>query len=197
MGNGKHTKLIVTAGGISMVAVCFGSPTAQFKFHVSERVDILFQLNINEFQNERTLQMFVQDIHISESYRREESQELTRYEEISAGALFDDDIENVVPSREDCALVYTVLRKEYRQGHSAYRERALLSLMQENAPGRYNYIKLKFILRIFQELQICGVMEPQKGYYIFDIYFTPTKTSIDKSSILRKLKSQCRKRENF
>lgn len=195
MGNGKHTKLIVSADGVSMVAVCFGSPTAQFKFHVNERVDILFQLNINEFQNERTVQLFVQDIHVSESYRLEETRESERYEKIAAGAAFDDEVEHVIPTREDCALVYTVLRKEYRQGHSAYRERALLSLMQENAPGRYNYVKLKFILRIFQELQICGVMEPQKGYYIFDIYFTPTKTSIDKSSILRKLKSQCRKKD--
>ena len=66
--------------------------------------------------------------------------------------------------------------------------------MHDAAPGRFNYIKLKFILRIFQELNICGILEPQQGYYIFDIYFTPNKTSIDKSSILRKLRGQCHKK---
>jgi hypothetical protein len=66
--------------------------------------------------------------------------------------------------------------------------------MESEAPGRLNYIKLKFILRVLQELQICGIQEPEEGYYIFDIYFNPTKCSIDKSSILKKLRSQCRKK---
>ena len=194
MGNGKHTKLIVAKDGVSVVAVYFGMATASFQHQVNDRVDLLFRLNINEYQNERTLQLFVQDIHASQSYCQEQEHERRRYEEIHAGAFFDDDTEHVLPTREDCALLYTTLRREYRQGHAAYTERTLLSLMQETAPGRFNYIKLKFILRIFQELNICGILEPQQGYYIFDIYFTPNKTSIDKSSILRKLRGQCHKK---
>jgi single-stranded-DNA-specific exonuclease len=194
MGNGKHTKLIVSVQGTSVVAVYFGMPTARFPHHVNDRVDLLFRLNINEFQNERTLQLFVQDIHPSDSYLAEQQAQMDRYAEICAGASFDDEAENILPTRDDCALLYTVLRREYRQGHSAYTERSLLSLMQDCAPGRFPYIKLKFILRIFQELNICGILEPQPGYYVFDIYFTPNKTSIDKSSILKKLRGQCHKR---
>lgn len=194
MGNGKHTKLIVAKDGVSVVAVYFGMATASFPYHVNDRVDLLFRLNINEYQNERTLQLFVQDIHASESYAKEQADERRRYEEIHDGASFDDEVEHVLPTRDDCALLYTTLRREYRQGHASYTERTLLSLMQETAPGRFNYIKLKFILRIFQELNICGILEPQQGYYIFDIYFTPNKTSIDKSSILRKLRGQCHKK---
>jgi hypothetical protein len=118
-----------------------------------------------------------------------------RYSEICSGEYFDDEIEQILPTREDCAQLYTALRREYRQGHTTYSDRSLLSLMQEQCPGRFHYIKLKFILRIFQELNICGIMEPQQGYYIFDIFFNPNKTSIDKSSILRKLRSQCRKKD--
>ena len=195
MGNGKHTKLIVAKDGVSVVAVYFGMATARFMHHVNDRVDLLFRLNINEYQNERTLQLFVQDIHPSESYLSQQNAERRRYDEIHAGASFDDEVEHILPTREDCALLYTVLRREYRQGHTSYSERTLLSLMQDAAPGRFNYIKLKFILRIFQELNICGVLEPQQGYYIFDIYFTPNKTSIDKSSILKKLRGQCHKKQ--
>ncbi len=194
MGSGKHTKLIVAADGISVVAVYFGMPTAQFSHHVNDRIDLLFRLNINEYQNERTLQLFVQDIHASDSYLTEQKAQRKRYEEICAGAAFDDDVEHILPTRDDCALLYTVLRREYRQGHAAYSEHSLLSLLQDAAPGRFHYIKMKLILRIFQELNICGILEPQPGYYVFDIYFTPNKTSIDKSSILKKLRGQCHKR---
>ena len=99
-----------------------------------------------------------------------------------------------IPSREDFALLYTFLRREFRQGTTTYSDQALLMALENEAPGRINYIKLKYIIRVLQELRICGVTEPEEGYYIFDIYFTPTKTSIDKSSILKKLRSQCRKK---
>lgn len=194
MGSGKHTKLIVAKDGFSVVAVYFGMPTARFPFALHDRVDILFRLNINEYQNERTLQLFLQDVHTAQSYQNEQERMMARYREICAGDFFDDEEEQVIPTREDCAQLYTILRREYRQGHTAYSDRSLLTLLQELCPGRFHYAKLKFILRIFQELNICGVMEPQEGYYIFDIFFNPNKTSIDKSSILKKLRSQCRKK---
>ena len=56
-----------------------------------------------------------------------------------------------------------------------------------------NYVKLQNIIRIMQELQFCDVLQPNDDMFIFHFYYNPTKTSIDKSSILRKLKSQLRK----
>ena len=40
---------------------------------------------------------------------------------------------------------------------------------------------------------VCGVEEHEGGVYRFDVYFNATKANIDRSSILKKLKSQCRK----
>jgi hypothetical protein len=51
---------------------------------------------------------------------------------------------------------------------------------------------MKYILEIFHELKICGVEEIEQGIYRFDIYFNASKTSIEKSNILKKLKSQCK-----
>jgi hypothetical protein len=99
-----------------------------------------------------------------------------------------------VPTREDFALVYTFLRREFRQGNTTYSDQSLLMALEAEAPGKMNYIKLKYVIRVLQELMICGVTEPEEGYYIFDVYFTPTKSSIEKSSILKKLRSQCRRR---
>ena len=194
MGGGKHTKLLLTKGDFSIYAVYFGISPAQLHMTAGERVDVLFQLSINEFQNERTLQMIVQDLRKSDAYLAEQKRIRDRYEEIRTGAILEADEEIYIPTREDFALVYTFLRREYRQGNTTYSDQALLLALESEAPGKINYIKLKYIIRVLQELRICGVSEPEEGYYIFDIYFTPSKTSIDKSSILKKLRSQCRRK---
>ena len=192
---GKHTKLILAKNGITFTAVYFSISPLELHIAENEQVDVLFQLNINEFQNEQTLQMIVQDIRISEGYANELSRQVERYEQIRAGALLTEDEQaSVIPTRDDFALVYTFLRREFRQGNDMFPERILLSSLQKQPNSNINYIKLKYILRVLEELQICGVREPEKGFYIFDIYFSATKTSIDKSSILKKLKGQCRKK---
>ena len=51
---------------------------------------------------------------------------------------------------------------------------------------------LCYILEVFHELQICGVEEFPGRLFRFNIYFNASRTSIDKSLILKKFKSQLR-----
>ena len=194
MGNGKHTKLILEKDGISMVAVWFGTEHTSIPFEIGDRLDVMFQLNINEFQNVTSLQMIVQDIQLSKAYEESFMDAWERYEKIRAGAPITAD-EDVIPTRQDMACVYTLLRREYQVGHTYFPIRRILSLIaQQGTP--LGYYKLKTIIRIMQELNICDITEPMRDCFVFDFYFNPTKTSIDKSSILKKLKLQlCRGEE--
>ena len=189
MGAGKHTKLIVEKDGVSMAAVWFGISPTKMEFLPGEEVDILFQLNINEYQNTKSLQMLIQDIKYSDEYATANQQERERYEQIKNGATFDES-EDIVPTREDFAQVYTLIRKEFRMGKTTFSDKTLLSLLSANGT-KIGYIKLKYVIRILQELKICGVSELSEGFYSFDVYFNANKTSIEKSAILKKLKSQC------
>lgn len=192
MGGGKHTKLILEKDGRQMSAVWFNRKAIELEFDVSDMVDILFQLNVNEFQNEVTLQMLVQDIRFNKNESEEYEAQKTRYEEVRAGTTYAED-EHILPDREDMALFYTALRREFRAGHSVFSMRRILSLLRENGAKHLTYAKAKFILRIMQELQICGITEVSDDRYIFEFYFHTTKTNIEKSSILHRLKSQMKK----
>jgi hypothetical protein len=153
----------------------------------------MFQLNINEFQNVTSLQMIVQDIQLSQNYENSFKDAWERYEEIRAGAPITIQ-EDVIPSREDMACVYTLLRREHQIGHTYFPIRRILSMLnQQHTP--IGYYKLKTIIRIMQELNICEITEPVQDCFVFDFYYNPTKTSIDKSSILKKLKLQLYKGE--
>ena len=193
IGAGKHTKLLIGAGGQTVYGVCFGFPTAKLPFSEGDRVDVMFHLDINEYQNVRSLQLIVQDIRPSASFCGYCERMQKRFEEIRAGDGFDRE-EEVVPVRDDFALVYTVLRRESRLGHDKLSDMTLYSLVEALSPGQVNYVKLQYILLILHELKVCGVERLEGGMNRFDVYFHAAKTNLEKSSILHKLRSQCRNR---
>ena len=102
----------------------------------------------------------------------------------------------MIPERDDFAAVYTVLRREYRYGTSVMDAKTILKLVNQTDRKPINYIKLRYILEIMNELGICLVESLGNDLYHFEIVFKTNKTSIDKSSILKKLKSRCANRQH-
>ena len=194
LGGGKHTKLLLEKDGISMNAVWFGMGADRIPFELHDKVDVLFQLNVNEFQGVTSLQMIVQDMRLSSTYEESFHALRMRYEEIRGGAPFGAE-EDVLPTREDMAAVYTLLRREFRMQHTCFPVRRILSMLEVSGVEGIGYIKLQMILRIMQELQLCDMEEVGEDRYVFGFSFQPTKTSIEKSNILRKLRSQLRRGE--
>ncbi|MBR7097785.1 MAG: single-stranded-DNA-specific exonuclease RecJ [Clostridia bacterium] len=190
MGGGKHLRLTVEKDGVTVNAVWFGMSVADLGFEPTDTVDLMFRLNINEFQNTTSLQLILQDARISESEVLRLSEDAKRFEEIHAGAAYRRD-EDVLPERGDVASVYTFLRREFRAGHTSFPMRRLLGQIRSAEGKAYNYIKMKFIIRILQELQICGVSEPITDHFLFDIY-PVAKTDLERSELLHRLREQQR-----
>ena len=90
--------------------------------------------------------------------------------------------------------VYVRHRSQFRLGHDTLTTDVLISLLNKPDRPEINYIKLKFIIKILNELKICGVESTGTDRYKFDVYFSASKTNIEKSSILKMLRSQCRNR---
>ena len=192
IGAGKHTKMLLSRDGKNITAMYFGMAPQRLDFCEGDRIDVFFNIDINEYQNVKSVQMIVKDIRLSESYEAEYKNELYRYEYIKGGGDFDDP-ENIIPTRDDFAAVYNVLRRESRIGHDTLNEKILLSMLRGDAcpKGNIGYIKMKFILSVFRELNVCGIEEEDGGYYHFEIYFKNDKANLEKSYILKKLRSQC------
>ena len=194
ISGGKHTKLILANEESTICAMCFNMPASRFPIHEGEYADLLFTVDVNEFQNVKSVQMIVRDIRRSRKSCEDDMNMRRRYEEVMDGGAFDAE-EDFSPDRDDCAAVYTILRREFRMGHDSLSDRVILSLLKSTNDGRnINYVKLMYILKIFRELKICTVESIDDSLFYFDVSFNSTKTSIDKSSILRKLKGQCRNR---
>lgn len=193
VGAGKHTKLMLTDGERTVCAMYFGLQTSRFPFSVNERVDTMVNLDINDYMNIKTVQLIVQDMKHSRRALKQYSNEKARFTEILHGAEFLTE-ENIIPSREDLALVYTSVRRETRAGRDEFSVYELLALVNVNYSRTVNYSKLMYILKIFIELEICGVEEAGEDVYRFDIYYNSSKTSIERSAVLKRLRQQCKDR---
>ncbi len=190
LGGGKHTKLILEKSGMSVCGMYFGVSASELGFEVGDKIDVLYNLDINDYKNVRSLQLIIQDAMLSESYVKVFRDCKKRYEEIASGASYSMD-EDVIPSREDFASVYTVLRREFRSGTNVLDDKTLIKLVNSYDKPQINYIKLKYILRIMNELRICSIEEIDDDIFKFEIFFNAAKTNIEKSSILKKLRSKC------
>lgn len=191
MGGGKHLRLTVEKDGLKINAVWFGMSMSELSFEQNDVVDLMFRLNVNEYQGTVSLQLILQDAEQAQSTVQELQAQICRYHEICQGAAYEP-WEDIYPTRDDVAAVYTFLRKEFRSGRTAFPMRRLMGQIRTADGKSFGYAKLKFIIRIMQELQICGVSEPVEDYFLFDMFYA-TKTNLEKSSILHKLKSQQRK----
>ena len=191
LGAGKHTKLMVYRDGQILQAIWFGHSPAQLPVVNGDEVDILFQLNVNDYQGVRSLQLIVQDLRPSEHRAALCRREDTRLAEILDGAPIGGD-EDVVPNREEIAAVFTVLRNDARVGNQTVSQR---SLMERTNRGSYaahpiGSVKLRLILQILTEMNVCSVQPPIDGVYVFQVNFTSPKTSIDASPLMRRLWKQ-------
>ena len=187
---GDHTRMTVEKNGKYINAMYFGVAPLDLGFFVGDKIDLLFNLDINDYKNTLSEQLTVRDARIAKSCTDVIEHEHKRYEEVRAGGPHKSE-ENFIPTREDCAIVYTYLRREYRNGQFRCDLDFTLKVINQECGGKMNYVKLKYIFEILNELNICDVREMRKDEYVYEVNFQANKTSIDKSSILKKLKSQC------
>jgi single-stranded-DNA-specific exonuclease len=187
---GDHTRMTIEKDGKYINAMYFGVAPLDLGFFVGDKIDILFNLDVNDYRNTLSEQLTVRDARIAKSSTDAIKRSKSRYEEVRAGGSYRID-EDFLPSRDDCAAVYTYLRREYRNGQCRCIVDYALKAINHECGGKMNYVKLKYIFEIFNELKICDIRESRNDEYFYEVNFQANKTSIDKSSILKRLRSQC------
>ncbi len=189
LGSGKHTKLMVYKDGQMLAAIWFGMTTARLPAVSGDTVDILFQLNINDYQGVRSLQLIVQDMRPSAAVAEARRRERERLSEVLAGAPISPE-EGLVPTRDDIACVFTVLRRDARLGNASMTERTLAEHLSHTPLGALapvGGVKLRLILQILNEMGVARVREPDEGIFCFEIAFDAPKTSVEASPLFRSL----------
>ena len=190
MGAGKHTKLLLSSGELNFQAVCFGMSAASLEVFPGELIDLMCQINVNEFRGQRSVQLVVQDIRLSEKVAASYGNEVERYAQVLGGASFSPD-EDILPTRADIAEIYKILRKENMNGHTDFSYREFRSSIAEVSRKDMSFTKIRFALNILNDIRVCRVDEDRDDYFSVEVNRNAAKTNIELSETYRRLCAQC------
>lgn len=192
VSEGKHTRLTVGDGRNNLSCMYFSVSPDTLGVYPGDRVDLMFNLDINEWMGRKSAQLIIRDLHPSGSQESKAKREENRFLEIWNGAYFTKE-ENVLPDREDFAAVYRFILMMLHAGTDTVSHRdmvAKLSRGPESAQREIGYIKLKIIIKVLHELNIAQITEPSPELYVFRVQYRSSKADLDKSSVLRRLRKQ-------
>lgn len=192
VSDGKHTRLVLGNGTSSITAMCFSNSPESLGVYHGDKIDLLFNLDINEWMGRKNVQLIVKDIKPSLSTTELFENERRRFNEIWNGDSFGSE-ENVLPSRDDFVAVYKFIVASGRSGVDTFSHRELTSRLSGGADAiSIGYVKLKIIIKVLQELNLVGIDEFEKESYKFTVRYSQ-KTNLEKSSLLKRLRNQQKK----
>ena len=189
ISEGKHTRLVLSDGAKTITAMYFSNSPESIGVYAGDKIDILFNLDINEWLGRKSAQLIIKDIKTLSDKSEAEAIERERFEDIWNGAPFSDD-ENVLPTRDDFVQIYRFVMASCRAGINTFSHKDMILKLSKNSEGNnIGYIKLKVIIKVLQELNLMGIEEIGEEVYRFTIRFT-SKTNLEKSTLLRRLRNQ-------
>ena len=190
ISEGKHTRLSLGNGRYTLSAMYFSNSPDSLGIYVGDKVDVLFNLDVNEWGGRESAQVIIRDIKPSVTEKERHRNERARFEEIKNGAAFTAE-ENILPDRDDFAAVYRLIQNLVRMDTDVLKHRDIISRLKASDPSvNIGYVKLKIIMMVFKELNILSVEDISPDTYKFKLYYSTTRKKLDKSTLLRRLRSQ-------
>ncbi len=190
VSEGKHTRLSIGEGKHTLSAMYFSNTPSSLNFYNGDKVDVLFNIDINEWMGRRSVQLIIKDIRPSSSQGSIDDAEKKRFNEIWNGAHFSKD-EDVLPTRDDFAAVYRYIVSSVRNSVSTLSHKDIVFALSRSRDSKpVNYIKLKVIIKVFQELNLIGIDETAPEVYRFSVHYTTSKADLEKSYLLKRIRSQ-------
>lgn len=190
VSDGKHTRFSFGDGKHSLSAMFFSNSPASLGIYNGDRVDIIFNIDINEWMGRRSVQLIIKDVRPSEKQDEINATEEAEFIRIWNGGQFTKE-DGYLPDREDFAQVYRYIVSCIRGGNDTLAHRDMIfGLARVHDARQIGYVKLKVIIKVFIELNLVGIEELENEVYRFRVHYSTSKADLEKSTLLRRIKGQ-------
>ncbi|MEG1995911.1 MAG: single-stranded-DNA-specific exonuclease RecJ [Oscillospiraceae bacterium] len=149
LSQNKHIKIKVCVGTTTFECLYFGITTLTFGYNISDVIDMLVNLETNEFNNNLSLSVKVKDVRLSGFNEKAFFNAKGYYEKIKRGEKVSNKVLQIAtPNRDEIAIVYKYIRqiKIYENDidmlYCAFLKHGL------------NYCKFRLILDILKKVDI-------------------------------------------
>lgn len=189
ISGGKHLKLQLEKDGVSMQAVMFNADYDCFNLSVGEYADLLFNVDINEYNGVRSVQLIVREMRANLEFVSSLEASAKRYEEVSAGASFAKS-ENLIPTREDFKQIYLFFKRMEVTKQERVPERQLLAILGAENP-KMSLALLRLMVDVLNEMGLCRIERSPGNLLTVEVVHSSAKVNLEDSAILGRLISQC------
>jgi single-stranded-DNA-specific exonuclease len=189
IGGGKHLKLVLEKDGIALNAVMFGASYECFNLSVGELVDVMFNVDINEYNHVRSVQLIVREMRENAEFLDVLDASASRYEAVMAGARFSKE-EQLLPTREDFKQLYMFFRRMDMTGQTKIPEKQLLMTLKAENP-KISLALLRIMMDILDEMKLCLIERTPNRLVEVQVNTKSPKVNLEDSAILGRLISQC------
>ncbi len=191
IGNGSHLKFRLEKDGVPLAAVMFHACYEAFNYNSGEQVDMLFNVDVNEYNGSRTVQLLVREIRYAESFSNRMEKARKRYRDILDGAEFSPE-EDVLPSRNDFAVVYRLLRAYNGADVTVLAENQMFARVNADSNGQIHWIKFRLILDVLDEMALCKICRLDEKLIEFHVDMSAARVNLDSSPLLLRLRAGCK-----
>ncbi len=184
LGQNKHTKLILEKDNVQVEGLLFGFPGENFTVPASGMVDVLFNLDINEFRGERTPQLIIRDLRLC----RRDAEKCACYTDVMH-TILEGNNARFVPEVDVCREVYKYLRAGEEKLSSYVNLFILADEMTRDTGTKITCPVLGFILEIFEEMGLAHLYKSDDLIMRIEMVRNCGKIDIESSKVLMRARN--------
>lgn len=198
VGNGRHVKLTVEGQtGKRYDGIAFSMSEADELFTIGDSIDLLFSLEINEWQNREKLQLQIKDIHHSES-----GDEFIDSPWLADGLYrnnwtlskiadrYGHDVDELMPTGSDFKAAYQFIRTRFAKRCIETDLKVLARRISSSYRIELNAFKLARIIEVFAESNLISLEWLGNDRCRFSLIEVNSRVKLEQASTYRRLLSE-------
>ena len=190
VGGGKHLRLRLSGHGYHFNGIFFSTTARLAAVALGDVVDIAYTPQVNEYRGLRTVQLNLLDIRPNEQARSRLKEGKALYRRHMQGqALSQEDLEHLIPSRQDFVAVWRYLAASAQNGIVCEEFGCLARKITRFAGYACGGSKIRVCLDVFQEQ---GLLQMEQRPKVLVIHLTSDgkKVDLEQSPTLQHLKER-------
>lgn len=183
VGGGNHLRLTLSRDDTTINAMLFFTTPQQFPYVIGDILDLAVTIDVNEFNNKESLSIIVKDIksHFADTEKLLRDNE--KFEKLmNLECLTIEEANYILPTREDFAMVFKMLRSNGKWEFPAY------VICNRLNNSRINYGRLQVILTAMHQLGLIDYKQ-LKGRTEIALLPVQGKTDLTTAPIMKQLVS--------
>ena len=187
IGEGKHLKLIIEKNSCLATALYFGMPAEKFPYCEEDTVDIMCNMDLNDFRGNLSVQVILKDVRLCEKEQLTKTSYENAFAAVKSGNMKVE--EKHVPTMSDFKAAFLYLKsliKDFGIENNVDMWKASKEISRQYSVD-CSLLKFNLILTVFEEMGLISVCRNGGDSATVTLLKTEGKINIENSVFLQKI----------